>query len=382
MSNDTRPTSMILTEANSICGLLQLDPVTDLPTHHDADGDSFWMASHLSDGKDHFTVVVHIMFLFRSPIGPAGQVAISVFNESKGRYSSRAASCFLEKTDFKRSNTTASVRGGASLTQLDVSMTADGLPREMAAALGAPPTVDQVTGRLTGTIDGLTVEVRSAGGGPGVKMELKALGPLFPYLVTGVIPFGGGINYEYALPRMETSGIVFFEGEDHEVRGWTWLDREWGRFGPSKWTWMDIQLSNGVQMSLWDQQDKNDNPKSYVKGKLAFVNFLYPDNSLGVDRVNVEEHSWWDSPKSKETYATEWTVAVPGKRIDLHVRLMRNDQEIMDPQVGMPRIEGRCRVTGTFDGDKVTGDAMVEMFNLFPLFFQAYSGKLSGGGAT
>lgn len=382
MLNDTRPTSVILIERNSICGVLQLDPVTDLPTHHDADGDSFWMASYLSDGKEQFTVVVHIMFLFRSPIGAAGQVAISVFNDSNGDYSSRAASCFLDKTDFKLSNTTAAVREGASHTQLDVSMTANGLPREVAAALGAPPTVDQVTCRLTGTIDGLRVEVSSAGGGPSLKVELKALGPIFPYLVTGVIPFGGGINYEYALPHMETSGTVFFEGENHKVKGWTWLDREWGRFGPSKWTWMDIQLSNGVQMSVWDQHDKNDNPKSYVAGERAFVNFLYPDESLGVDRVNVEEHSWWDSPRSKETYATEWTVTVPGKRIDLHLKLLRNDQEIMDPQVAMPRIEGKCRVTGTFDGNPVTGDAMVEMFNLFPLFFRAYSGIRLGNGAT
>jgi predicted secreted hydrolase len=78
-----------------------------------------------------------------------------------------------------------------------------------------------------------------------VDLTLAHQGPLLANLGTGILPFYGDINYEYALPNMKTSGSVVVDGKPYQVAGTSWFDRQWGQMGPSfwvhmKWTWMGI----------------------------------------------------------------------------------------------------------------------------------------------
>jgi predicted secreted hydrolase len=196
-------------------------------------------------------------------------------------------------------------------------------------------------------------------------MTLKATGPTLPDLGAGVIPFADGRDYEYAFPCMATSGTLTVNGKLYNVTGTSWLDREWGKFGESKWTWMCIHVDKGPKISIWDQQNSNDNPNSYVGGQAfatAFATILNLDDSLSVTSATIKELSSGLIPNTNRTYANRWSVKIPG-RAELTVSLLKDQQEIKSDMI--PRIEGKCLVK---EGENVTGVAFVELCNLFPFF--------------
>lgn len=313
-----------------------IDPVKDLPPHpRDSDGDSFYIVSYLKGGGHEFTVLFHLMIIVKSLGTPVAQLVISVFDQTTDVYFSR------EFNEYWLNNTT--VVPGA----LDISMPA---------------------GHLAGKMDNLSVEGKLADGAAqlDMKLNMKAYGPVLPNLLTGIIPFSDGIDYEYALPCMETSGQMTVSGTKYDVKGCSWLDREWGRFGPCKWTWMNIQLDNGVQISLWDEQDNESNSNSYVGGPRRFATFLKPDGELVVTTVAIKELGTWTSRKTNQTYPNGWSITIPG-RADLKVDLLKNDQEI-ESKIGINRVEGKAKVDGTCEQQRVSGVTMVELCNLFPLF--------------
>jgi predicted secreted hydrolase len=340
MTADNRLTSVIVAANTSVSAALDcqpvIDPAKDLNPHpRNSDGDSYYIISYLEGGGHKFTVLFHLMVIVKSLGTPVAQLVISVFDETTGVYFSR------ELNEYWLNDTTVKPVG------LDITMP---------------------WGHLSGTIDQLSVEghLADAKAQLDMKLTLKACGPVLPNLLIGMIPFSNGIDYEYALPRMETSGTLTVGGEKYDVKGSSWLDREWGVFGPSKWTWMNIQLDNGVQISLWDEQEDDSNPNSYVGGSRKFATILEPNGQLIVTTVEIKELDYWTSPKTTKKYAKRWSVTIPG-RADLKVELLKDDQEI-ESTIGINRIEGKARVDGTYEKKNVSGVTMAEMCDLFPLF--------------
>ena len=141
-------------------------------------------------------------------------------------------------------------------------------------------------------------------------------------------------------------------------------------------------LDNGVQMSLWDQQDTNANPDSFlstpqesVYGERAFVTILDPNGTVTVADANVLALATKRSYKSQLLYATHLTVEIPSKQAKLDVKLLADDQEIASKCL-TPRMEGKASVAGSYLGKPAEGRTIVEMFNLFPLFSAAYGGMI------
>jgi hypothetical protein len=340
MKGDKRLTSVILAANQSVKAVLDcqpvIDPANDLNPHpRNSDGDSYYFISYLKGGGHEFTILFHLMVIVKSLGTPVAQLVISVFDETTGDYFSR------ELNEYWLNDTTVVPVG------LDIKMP---------------------WGHISGTIDQLVLEgsFSDPKAQLDMKLTMKARGPVLPNLLTGMIPFSDGIDYEYALPRMETSGDLTVGGKKYTVEGDTWLDREWGRFGPSKWTWMNIQLDNGVQISLWDEQEDDSNPNSYVGGSRTFATILKPNGELVVTTVVIKELGYWTSKATGKIYAKQWSVTIPG-RADFKVKLLKDDQEIQS-KIGINRIEGKAKVDGAYENKKVTGVTMVEMCDLFPLF--------------
>jgi predicted secreted hydrolase len=129
---------------------------------------------------------------------------------------------------------------------------------------------------------------------------------------------------------------------------------------------MKIQLDNGVQMSIWDKQTDDKNPKSYVGGPRRFVTILKPTGELAVAPVVIAESNPWTSTQSQRTYPNQWQVTIPGRAV-LNVRSLLKGQEIVS-EINTHRVEAKAEVDGTYDGKSVKGVTMVELFDLFPLF--------------
>lgn len=346
MPIETRLTSNIIAETRG--RILALTPAVDvaedLNPHRDgsSDGDSFYIVSYLQGGGCKFTVLFHMMLLYKcpSPPAPCALLALSVLNEDTLEYFSKEMPNQLpQPTDA-----------------LDIVMPIGG-------------------GHLSGTIDALTIEGHATDETDNprldIKMTLKATGPTLPDLGAGVIPFADGQDYEYAFPRMATSGTLTVNGKLYNVTGTSWLDREWGKFGESKWTWMCIHVDKGTKISIWDQQNNNDKPNSYVGGQ-AFATILNLDDSLSVTSAIIKELSSELVPNTNRTYANRWSVNIPG-RAELTVSLLKDQQEIKSDII--PRIEGKCLVK---EGENVTGVAFVELCNLFPFFHSSNTNHEKG----
>jgi len=235
-----------------------------------------------------------------------------------------------EEKDYKPSEATFST------TSLDVQTPVGGLSGDASAM--------HVTGRFQRV---------------NVDLTLAQQGPLLANLGTGILPFYGDINYEYAL-NMKTTGSVVVDGKRYQVDGVSWFDRQWGQMAPSFWTqfqwsWMGISLDNGDRISLWDIIDGD---KEH-----AFATLLHPDGRheiVDVEPLAEGATSIWTSAATGHRYPTHWVVSIPMLKARLRVEPLVREQEMVSP-IGIHKYEGASTVVGEMQGKSATGHAVVEL---------------------
>jgi hypothetical protein len=285
--------------------------------------DSWFVVSRLTSGSNRLDLLVHYIRL-TPPSGPVIQAIVSVLDPVSGK-------SIAEEKDYKASETTFST------ASLDVQTPAGGLSGHASAM--------HVTGRFQRI---------------NVDLTLAQQGPLLANLGTGILPFYGDINYEYALPNMKTSGSVVVDGKSYQVAGASWFDRQWGQMAPSfwvhkKWTWMGISLDNGDRISLWDiiEGDKEH----------AFATMLHPDGRheiVDVEPLAEAATSIWKSAATGHRYPTHWVVSIPTLKARLSVEPLVREQEVVSP-IGVNKYEGASKVVGPMEGKPATGHAVVEL---------------------
>jgi hypothetical protein len=286
--------------------------------------DSWFIVSHLMSGSDRLDLLIHYIRLTPPEGDPVIQAMASVLDPVSGK-------SLAEERDYKVSETTFST------TSLEVQTPAGGLSGHASAM--------HVTGRFRRI---------------NLDLTLAQQGPLLANLGTGILPFYGDINYEYALPSMKTTGSVVIDGKPYEVAGASWFDRQWGQMDRSfwahkKWTWMGISLDNGDRISLWDliEGDKEH----------AFATMLHPDGRheiVDVEPLAEGAASVWKSAATGHRYPTHWVVSIPMLKARLRVDPLVREQEVVSP-IGVDKYEGASEVAGQIEGEPVLGHAVVEL---------------------
>jgi hypothetical protein len=332
-------TKKILASPDSLSAILAVavDPVQSLnPQPPPSNGDSFYIVSYLEGKGYKFTVLFHLMVLHAIPRydipAPAALLGVSVLDEA---VTPPVYYPFTEIADMGLAKT--NVSPGLDIRIID----------------------GEVSATLSGTIDALKITANlpaptpaptpPAGSSPLVlDLEMKAFGPIFNYLGAGIIPFSQGIDYEYALPCMTTTGTLTLKGRGYDVKGTSWLDREWGDFAPAQWTWMSIQLCNGVQIAVWNQLRLSSSTR-YV-GDQAFATILHCNDDVSVTPVTIVETSVETSLNGAGTYPNSWKVTI-SDRAELTVKTLVDGQQIKSNLV--PRMEAKCSVEGTYEGHDV-----------------------------
>ncbi|MGK4005454.1 lipocalin family protein [Sorangium sp. So ce1036] len=210
---------------------------------------------------------------------------------------------------------------------------------------------------MGGTLDNLTIkaDVEDAR----IDLSMKAHGhPLFNR-GTGRFDMLGMDVFQYSIPALGTTGSIRIDGTDHPVSGVSWFDRQWQDqpLGPprGRWTWMDLNLSNGWFVSLWDVVDEDGRTDSWVtvvdgRGR-----------HIVTDLVPLAESSFdfWQSPTSGCRFPTRWLVRVPALGLELEVTAKPKWQEIVG--VLHARYEGACHIRGMVGRESVSGRCYVEM---------------------
>lgn len=174
----------------------------------------------------------------------------------------------------------------------------------------------------------------------------------------GYLPFGKGFTYYYSLTDIATTGTLRFKGSSYSVTGVSWMDHQWGNWAwndISGWTWMCLQLDNGIQLSVFDF-------RGYGRHTQAANILNRQGKTIVTTNTTIRPSGTWTSPHTTGVYPASETVAVPTARAHLVVKPTISDQELVFPQDKRGSYwEGSSTVSGTYAGKRVTGVAYLEL---------------------
>jgi predicted secreted hydrolase len=182
----------------------------------------------------------------------------------------------------------------------------------------------------------------------------------------------GRASYYYSLTRMQTDGELTINGKKEKVRGFTWMDHEFGsnqlRDDQVGWDWFSIQLDNQTELMLYLMRRKDGSVDPYSSGTLVSADGATKHLNIKDYRVDVLER--WKSPKSGANYPIKWKVTIPGEDIELEIAPAFHDQELItNRSTRVTYWEGAVQIRGRARGNSVGGNGYVEM--------TGYAGKLT-----
>ena len=241
--------------------------------------------------------------------------------------------------------------------------------------------VDISTPELTFRGDRNGCAVRVAGKDAQIDITTTTAAPPVLFNGQGQVAFlGVDEQYDFAFPAMPTTGTVVLDQVAYQVTGISWLDRQWGGVpdlftgmlgdGPQapgahgeaapkgmNWIWANPQLDNGVNITVGQVRDMINN-KIYLP-----LTAVHPDGTHVVVPCAqpVEASEYWTSPATGHCYPTRCVFRAPQISTELAVEVPYKQQEIVSAVDMFTKLEGSATVTGTYQGQPVTGRSYLEV---------------------
>ncbi|WP_066225531.1 lipocalin-like domain-containing protein [Formosa haliotis] len=182
---------------------------------------------------------------------------------------------------------------------------------------------------------------------------------------TGKIDQGSSkYSYYYSQTKNEVSGKITLNGITENVIGTAWIDRQYGNFNPlssEKYEWFSLQLSNGMDLNLWNIFTPENTVPNNSKYKIlsAYVN---EDTRFTIHDFNIERLAFNWMPDEAKCYSKKWHLTAASKGIDLTIENRYTDAEI---QLPFRFYEGATTITGTINGVEVTGIGFSELVHSY-----------------
>src|SRR5262249_51216241 len=155
----------------------------------------------------------------------------------------------------------------------------------------------------------------------------------------------GRASYYYSLTRMPTRGVITAGGARFEVRGESWMDREFGTspLAPDivGWDWLGLALADNRELMLFRLRHGDGSIDPLSAGSL-----IEPDGSahpLGPGEWAMTTLSIWESPRTGVRYPSSFRLTVPSAGIDVIGKPLVSDQEL---DLSFRYWEGAVRVEG------------------------------------
>ena len=164
----------------------------------------------------------------------------------------------------------------------------------------------------------------------------------------------------YSFTRLATVGTIEVDGQIHQVKGQSWMDKEFsthslGR-GQVGWDWFSLQLDDGRELMLYVLRNAEGNVDT-ARGTLVESDAQV--SYFGRDAFEIIVNDSWTSP-SGDSYPSEWRIRHTDASLDLVVRPQMADQENRSKLIPTLRYwEGAVDVTSP-EGKRV-GVGFVEM---------------------
>ena len=170
----------------------------------------------------------------------------------------------------------------------------------------------------------------------------------------------GNASYYYSLTRMATEGTITVDGEQIAVTGLSWMDREWSTSVLEEnqigWDWFALQFEDGRDLMYYQIRLQDGGVEPLSSGVL-----VAPDGGttrILRDEIQIAVLERWTSPRTGAQYPSRWRVQIPEAQLDLTIEPYLSDQEM---PFNVTYWEGAVRITGTSDGEPISGNGYIEM---------------------
>ena len=171
-------------------------------------------------------------------------------------------------------------------------------------------------------------------------------------------------SHYYSFPRLATTGTLTVDGTRLTVEGLSWMDHEFGSDNLDEqivgWDWFSLQLADKTSVMLYRLRRTDGTPAPVSSGTVIF-----PDGRtkhLTHAEMQVEALEQWTSPASGARYPSRWRVAVPSLTLDMTLRPLLADQELVTSQsTQVTYWEGAVELSGTQSGAPISGQGYVEL---------------------
>ena len=171
----------------------------------------------------------------------------------------------------------------------------------------------------------------------------------------------GNASYYYSLTRMPTTGTIRIAGKTFQVRGTSWLDREWGSSLLGKdqagWDWFALQLDDEREVMFYLLRQCDGGASPFSRG--VFVRADGSSCPLTLEDIQIDVLNHWQSPISGTRYPARWRLHIPAEGLTLAIEPYLGDQEL-NLSMGW-YWEGAVRVSGTNNGQPISGSGYVEL---------------------
>jgi predicted secreted hydrolase len=147
-------------------------------------------------------------------------------------------------------------------------------------------------------------------------------------------------SYYYSLPRIPTKGALTIDGENFQVAGLTWMDREWSTSvladGVVGWAWLSLHLNDGRDLMVFRLRRSDGQRDVFDHGLLVDEN---ETKSLAHSDFEMRPVRFWQDPEGA-SWPVEWQVVLAtGESLTVSAAL---DDQLME--VGLVYWEGLVQV--------------------------------------
>ena len=178
---------------------------------------------------------------------------------------------------------------------------------------------------------------------------------------------GNNASYYYSITRLTTEGYIEINGTMYNVRGLSWLDREWSTSTLSEeqsgWDWFSLQFDNDTDLMYFQLRNKDGSVYPYNEGMI-----VNPDSStirLKTGDVKLKIRRYWQSPLGGD-YPVEWEAEIIPLGRTVILKAMFPEQELA---LSTRYWEGSINIYDMEDPTSIIGQGYIELTGYAEMFF-------------
>ena len=172
----------------------------------------------------------------------------------------------------------------------------------------------------------------------------------------------GNASYYYSITHLQTKGQVTVAGQQYQVKGKSWLDREWSTSALGKdqkgWDWFSLQFDEGVELMYYQMRKKSGDVDVLSSGKI-----IKPDGGttdIVSEDIELTPLKIWTSKEGRK-YPIVWQMRLPKVNKSWRIEARVDNQEM---SAGIQYWEGAVQIideTADEKTEQVIGKGYLEM---------------------